>query len=208
MTTKILKNIAPSELEDLKIKVFEKILEVHKNLEALLKIKIPTIPVDFKLRGRVAGVYKLKSVGGVMVSQSINFNLFMLYNEKQHFIDNIVPHEYCHYVVSFVMGGPPKIKNYKPHGKEWANLMRLLKVEPDVCHKYKCLPKKAYKYSCRCSNPVIISALSHNKIMKYDGKIPKVKNVKGGMVKMLVSYKCSKCGTKLDNSVPSEEVYV
>lgn len=201
------KNIDSVILEDLKIKVFEKILDVHCKLESLLKIKIPTIPIHFTLRGKTAGLFTIRVVGGVPIEQNINFNLMFLYNEGQHFIDNVVPHEYCHYVVALVMGGDHKTKKYKPHGKEWSSLMKSLGVEDRIYHQYKCLPKKAFKYNCNCENKIIVSTLRHNKIKKYNGKIPKITKRDGKKVRVLMSYSCLKCGVTLNNNIESHEIY-
>lgn len=161
MNAKELKKIAPSLIEDVKIKVFQKILEVHKKLEDIYKFKIPSVPILFTKKGSVAGAFILKRDGSML----INFNMAMLLKHTEHFVDNVVPHEYCHYVVYLIASENPKIlKKMKAHGDEWKQMMKMIGVEPTRCHNYDVPKKNYYLYQCECADGVLVGPQIHKKI--------------------------------------------
>ncbi len=175
MNAKELKKIDPSIIEDVKIKVFQKILEVHKKLEDMHKFKIPSIPILFTKKGAVAGVFILKRDGTML----INFNMAMILKHTEHFVDNVVPHEYCHYVVCLIASQNPKLlKKIKAHGEEWRQMMKKIGVEPTRCHNYDVPKKNYYLYQCDCVDGVLVGPQIHKKISLGNHK---------------TTYRCKKC---------------
>ena len=121
----------------------------------------PVIPVNFKLTGRAAGMYH--------VQRSKRFIRYNPYIFAKYFTDNLhhtVPHEVAHYVADILYG----IKNIKPHGKEWKNIMQQFGVEANVTCNYNLqgIPQRRHRrfvYQCSCRD-YEISTRRHNMISR------------------------------------------
>jgi len=106
------------------------------------------IPVSFKLKGRSAGMYRVKDN-----ERLIRYNPYIF---AKYFDDNIaetVPHEVAHYITEQLYG----VGRVRPHGREWSEIIRALGVKPNrASHQYNMndIPVKVYKriaYACRCT---------------------------------------------------------
>ena len=117
------------------------------------------VPVRFDLRGRCAGMFRVKKGRA-----EIRFNPWIF---ARYFEDNLastVPHEVAHYVVYRLFPN----RRVKPHGIEWRNVMYALGAEPTVTCNYDLsgLPRrqlKRFTYQCRCRTHELTS-IRHNRI--------------------------------------------
>jgi predicted SprT family Zn-dependent metalloprotease len=85
--------------------------------------------------------YNIKSwTGGLAYHQRwlVRFNLILLVENEQHYLDNVVPHEIAHLINRTVNKPAPGKKRLMPHGKEWKDVMKLLGVQASVTHTYDC----------------------------------------------------------------------
>lgn len=119
------------------------------------------IPVLFDLRGRMAGMYRVKNG-----QRQIRYNPHVF---AKYFEDNLnvtVPHEVAHYVIDCLHG----IRKVRPHGEEWKNLMRLFGADDARTCRYDFsgIPvksEKRYDYRCGCKTHQL-STRRHNKVLK------------------------------------------
>lgn len=105
------------------------------------------IPVLFDLKGRNAGMYRVRGR-----QRCIRYNPWLF---AKFFDDNLattVPHEVAHYISDQLYG----LRNIRPHGKEWQALMQLFGVEPRRTCDYDLegIPQRrqrrhAYRCACR-----------------------------------------------------------
>lgn len=110
---------------DEKIKACFKIAEKHYKT----KFEMPEIRYDIK-----------SWTGGFAYWQKwlLRFNLILLIENENHYIENVVPHEVAHLVNRRVNKPAPGKKRLMPHGKEWKDVMELFKIVPHVKHTYDC----------------------------------------------------------------------
>lgn len=121
----------------------------------------PAIPINFKLTGRAAGMYH--------VHRNKRFIRYNPYIFAKYFADNLqhtVPHEVAHYIADMVYG----IKNIKPHGKEWQDIMQQFGEEAKVTCDYDLqgIPQRRHRrfaYQCTCRD-YEISTRRHNMISR------------------------------------------
>src|SRR5688572_18563382 len=74
-----------------------------------------SVPVLFDLKGRIAGMYRIRHR-----QRQIRYNPHVF---AKYFEDNInvtVPHEVAHYVVDCLYG----LRKVRPHGMEWKAIMQ------------------------------------------------------------------------------------
>jgi SprT protein len=124
----------------------------------------PTI--TFTLRGAAAGTATYQK-------QLINYNIGLYRDNKEGYYNRTIPHEIAHlfnfrmYVERTGSWG----KRLMPHGIEWKQIMRRMKVDPKRCHSYKVEKvrrvSKDYIYKCSCREHKISSIL-HNRMEKGD----------------------------------------
>lgn len=130
--------------------------------------------IKFDLRGRTAGQAFYKE-------NRLRFNMVLLKENGDRFINRTVPHECAHLITRAVFGNSRKIKS---HGKEWKYVMHKLGVEDSTrCHSYdttnsRVSRKKRYPYRCGCQD-YNLTSIRHNRIRK--GKV----------------YRCKYCGKEL-----------
>jgi len=128
---------------------------------AALEFSFELIPVVFNLKGKVAGMYKVKQAQRV-----IRYNPYIF---AKYFIENLkttVPHEVAHYVVDIIYG----LRNTLPHGKEWRNVMAMFNVDSSVTCSFEMdgIPTKQYKrysYFCSCRT-YELTKIRHNRALK------------------------------------------
>jgi SprT protein len=133
------------------------------------------IPVLFDLRGRAAGMYRVRNAERV-----IRYNPFIF---ERYFEDNLaqtVPHEVAHYVADIVYG----FRNIRPHGPEWKQIMQFFGADTRATSQYNLdgLPVRRYRqfqYRCRCREHALTSR-RHNRIERNE-----------------VRYFCNHCGGRL-----------
>ena len=129
------------------------IAQTHHYIEQaaeLFGIKKTAVDISFNLKGRSAGMYRARGRFG-KVKREIRYNTFIF---SKYFEDNLsttVPHEVAHYVSDIAYG----LKNIRPHGVEWKNIMAAFGADASVTANYDLsgIPlrkKKTYTYLCKC----------------------------------------------------------
>ena len=137
--------------------------------------KIKPLPILFDLRGRAAGMYRIKAN-----QRAIRYNPYIF---AKYFEDNFketIPHEVAHYVTDELYG----LRRVRPHGNEWKAVMQVFGVEAKRTANYDLsgIPQRQHKtflYHCSCQNYELTSR-RHNKINNGLGH-----------------YLCRSCGDKL-----------
>ncbi len=119
------------------------------------------IPVYFDLKGRTAGMYRIRK------NQSqIHYNTFIF---SKYFEDNLsvtVPHEVAHYIMDMVYDH----RNIRPHGAEWKHLMARFRADSRrTCnYDFSGIPMRStrrHAYSCECSTHQLTS-VRHNRVQQ------------------------------------------
>ncbi len=133
------------------------------------------IPVTFDLRGRAAGMYRVR--GGRRVIR-YNPDIFTRYFSDN--LANTVPHEVAHYITHVLYGQ----RRVRPHGPEWRAVMAAFGADPAVTCRYVLdgIPvrrQRRFNYQCACTTHSI-STVRH-------------KRIQGGRVR----YSCRRCQTPL-----------
>lgn len=111
------------------------------------KRSFEVIPVSFGLKGRAAGMYRVRKG-----RREIRYNPHLF---AKYFADNLartVPHEVAHYIAHELYG----LGKVRPHGKEWQAIMQRFGV--DACrtcdYDLEGIPVRKYQrhvYQCRCT---------------------------------------------------------
>lgn len=148
-----------------------------------------SIDVRFDIKGKTAGMYKVrmatkKSFMGVRVSNDvqrvIRFNPWLFAKYPEDSWQNTIPHEVAHYLADCLYG----LRNIRPHGKEWQQVMQDLGAEPIVRASYDLsgIPvrkMRRYLYQCACRE-VSLTHHRHKKIVNGEQ-----------------SYRCRDCYTEI-----------
>jgi SprT protein len=144
--------------------------------ESLYQCAIPAIPVLFDLKGKAAGMYRVKtsikprkglfSKAESMTNRVIRFNPWLFAKYPNDSWENTIPHEVAHYITDCLFN----IKVIRPHGREWADVMRRLGAEPIVRANYDLsgIPTRRisqYAYRCACRE-VNLTAYRHKKVQR------------------------------------------
>jgi len=115
--------------------------------EVLFGRRFPVIPISFDLRGRSAGMYRVR--GGV---RCIRYNPYIFAKYFADGLSQTVPHEVAHYVTDLLYG----LRRVRPHGREWQAVMRRLGAEPRATGRYDLagIPLRRQRcvvYRCACT---------------------------------------------------------
>lgn len=145
------------------------VLEVERYLDygrSLYQLPLPSIPVVFTLKGRAAGMYRVKRTGYLASTvREIRFNPWIFAKYPEDSWRNTIPHEVAHYIADCRYG--PRIR---PHGVQWQQIMQDFGAEPSVCGQYDLtgIPQRQmqrYTYQCACGQ-VQLSARRHHKVQR------------------------------------------
>lgn len=139
---------------------------IHKAAE-LYRFRDRDLNIRFNLKGRSAGMYRVWRTGAGLfrtTQREIRYNPYIF---ERHFEDNLkstVPHEVAHYASDLIYG----LKNIKPHGREWKQIMQAFNADASVTASYDLgeIPQRQmtyYSYSCACREHRL-SAIRHNRI--------------------------------------------
>lgn len=121
---------------ELKKKVESKMRECIKKAEKHYGIKLEFPEIRYDIKSWTGGLaYRNRNL--------VRYNLILLVENEKHYIENVVPHETAHMIVNECFrSGKFKLadgkKRHMPHGKEWKEVMGVLKVTPSVRHTYDC----------------------------------------------------------------------
>lgn len=126
-----------------------------------LEYAFASIPVLFDLKGKAAGMYRVKKTERV-----IRYNPYIFARYFNENLTTTVPHEVAHYVVDILYG----MRHTSPHGKEWRGIMAMLDADASVTCEFDLtgLPGKQYKrftYACPCRQHEFTS-IRHNRVLK------------------------------------------
>ncbi len=132
------------------------------------------IPVLFDLKGKAAGMYRVRRASPQLFSRKIDrdtqrvirFNPWLFAKYPDDSWQNTIPHEVAHYLTDCLYG----LRNIRPHGAEWKHIMQTLGAEPKVRANYDLsgIPVrqvKRYTYQCQCRE-VQLSGYRHQRILK------------------------------------------
>ncbi|HEX5055686.1 MAG TPA: SprT-like domain-containing protein [Gammaproteobacteria bacterium] len=138
--------------------------QTHHYIERACEIfghRFAQIPVLFDLRGRSAGMYRVRNA-----QRQIRYNAHLF---AKYFEDNLcvtVPHEVAHYVIDCLYG----IRKVRPHGAEWKAVMREFGADASRTCRYDfsgtpVKSEKRYDYHCGCKTHQLTTR-RHNKVLK------------------------------------------
>lgn len=139
--------------------------ETHRLINGAAKafsLAIAPVEVSFDLKGRSAGMYRLRHHRG-KVERVIRYNPWVF---AKYFEDNLkhtVPHEVAHFIVEQRFG-----LRVKPHGAEWKAMMQWFGVAADVrcTYDFEGIPTRRtqrFDYVCHCRT-IELSAQRHKRI--------------------------------------------
>ena len=139
-----------------------------KQAADLFKVKNATVDITFNLKGRAAGMYRVKRKI-FSHNREIRYNPYIF---SKYFDDNFkttIPHEVAHYISDLIYD----LRNIRPHGKEWKEIMQAFGADATVTAAYDLtgIPQKSktlYTYQCSCREHQI-GAIRHNRIEKQGG---------------------------------------
>lgn len=160
--------ISPLSAEQQQI-VIDKTVTYIKKATDLFNISEKSVEIRFDLKGRSAGMYRTRSNKGLVFSRQYREIRYNPYIFSKYFDDNFattIPHEVAHYVTDIIYG----LKNIKPHGREWKEVMEAFGADASVTANYDLagLPLKrqaVFTYQCDCREHQL-STTRHNKIIK------------------------------------------
>ena len=121
---------------ELRVKVEKKMRECIAKAEKHYGIKMEMPEIRYDIKSWVGGLaYRDRNL--------VRYNLILLVENEEHYLENTVPHETAHMIVNacFRQGKfklPEGKRRWMPHGKEWKEVMALLETPPVVKHTYDC----------------------------------------------------------------------
>lgn len=161
MSNTIIDRISPRQQQHV---IDATLRQIHRAAKLFGRPFMP-IPVLFDLRGRVAGMYRVRGRERV-----IRYNPYLF---AKYFDDNLketVPHEVAHYVIDMLYGA----YRVKPHGAEWRAVMADFGAQAEVTCRYDLdgIPMRVhrqYEYGCDCDRHQLGSR-RHNRIMRGEAR--------------------------------------
>ena len=150
---------------DLQQQVIEETQSYIKQATQLFEIKTAAIDITFNLKGRSAGMYRVRR-HFIRHKREIRYNPYIF---AKYFADNFkttIPHEVAHYVSDIIYG----LNNIRPHGKEWKAIMHAFGADASVTANYDLtgIPLKnrtLFTYRCACREHQL-GTVRHNRIKK------------------------------------------
>lgn len=130
----------------------EKLQQANKYLNT----DYPEPTLQYNQRGTIAG-------SAYYANWEIRLNPTLLIENKQNFIEEVIPHELAHLLVSRHFG------RVAPHGKEWKWMMEtVLQVSAKRTHHFDIsnVTAKTFSYACRCQEIHQLTLRRHNKVQR------------------------------------------
>ena len=158
-----------TEIKNIVVETVERL--VCDFLDADLKTKYPVdFPtVKFDLEGTSAGLCEFKQSTGTAV---LRFNMTLLRDNFDEYMDNIVPHEVAHYCTDAWKGIMfDRAGRCIHHGKHWKMVMWYFGYEPKTTHSMNVTKVKRgknyrlFEYKCSCQTHQVTSII-HNRCQK------------------------------------------
>jgi len=140
--------------------VIERTNSFIRKAEHLFEVAVPAIAVRFDLRGRAAGMFRVRHG-----ATEIRYNPWLFNRYFEENMDNTVPHEVAHYVVHRLFSR----RRVRPHGKEWRDVMVAFGVAPRTTCSFDLqgIPRRHtrwFEYFCRCRSHQL-SSIRHNRVV-------------------------------------------
>ena len=101
--------------------------EYIERANSLFDRSFEVIPVLFDLRGRSAGMYRIKNNTRV-----IRYNPWIFAKYFESNLADTVPHEVAHYITEKLYG----LRSVRPHGEQWKSVMLAFDVQPNRTNNY------------------------------------------------------------------------
>ncbi len=141
----------------------------------LLGRRFADVPVAFDLRGRTAGMYRVKGK-----QRLIRYNPWIFSKYFEDSLKVTVPHEVAHYLVDCLHG----IEQVRPHGPEWRQIMDAFGVDSRATASFDLegIPRrrqKQFPYRCGCQTHHL-GTRRHHKVQRGEAR-----------------YRCRDCGVPL-----------
>lgn len=145
--------------------------------EAIFQRAFPAIPVRFDLRGRAAGMYRVKRG-----ARLIRYNPHIFAKFFSDGLAETVPHEVAHYVTDVLHD----LRKVRPHGPEWRAVAQLLGASPRASGRYDLsgIPLRRqtlFEYRCACTVSHQLGARRHGRAQRGE-----------------TGYVCRRCGVLLE----------
>ncbi|WP_461480706.1 SprT family zinc-dependent metalloprotease [Porticoccus sp.] len=141
----------------------------------LLRRPVAEVPVAFDLRGRTAGMYRVRGK-----QRLIRYNPWIFAKYFDDSLNVTVPHEVAHYLVDCLHG----IGRVRPHGPEWRRIMDAFGVNSRATASFDLegIPRRRqqqFPYRCGCQTHQLGSR-RHLKVQRGEAR-----------------YRCRDCGVSL-----------
>lgn len=143
------------------VDVFNKVEACYQQAERYFDRTFSRPQVNFALRGKAAGTAHLQR-------NLLRFNALLYQENREHFLQQTVPHEVAHLVAHQLYGG-----GIQPHGPQWQAIMTAVFGLPaQRCHTYKLPPvwKTLYTYACSCREHGL-SGQRHARVLRGYGYV-------------------------------------
>ena len=162
--------------EDRQRLVIEATRQWIRRAEGIWQLELPMLPVLFDLRGRCAGMYRIRGRERV-----IRYNPWLFARYPEDNLAVTIPHEVAHYTVDRLHGH----RRVRPHGIEWREVMRAFGVDAraSVSQDLTGIPlrrQRRHAYRCACMVHQLTTRRHHRVIR--DG----------------ARYVCRRCGSVLE----------
>jgi predicted SprT family Zn-dependent metalloprotease len=151
-------------------KIYDRVEECIAMYEDHFGDEIPMPYVRCELTGRNAGVciFKLSSK-----ECTLDFNKYLVENDLDNLIAEIVPHEVAHYCTDYRYGIIKNGSKTVHHGTAWKNMMRVFGAKPIPYHTLNVKAGRnlrEFEYTCECGRQHTVTTIIHNKIQKKGQK--------------------------------------
>lgn len=124
-------------------------------------LRLPEPRIRFDLKGLGAGQAQTQPWRWRRHPDVIRLNPELLQRHPQEMLEETIPHEVAHLVVSRRFG-----RRAAPHGPEWREVMAAFGVPARPCHTMPAEPTRRlrrYRYHCACPEGVEMSSIRHNR---------------------------------------------
>ena len=138
----------------------DRILDCFQICEKAFQTTFPIPTIRFELKGRRAGYARYRE-------NLINLNYDLLIRNPEDFVKRTVGHEAAHLIAYLKF---PSLS--RPHGQEWASVMRLIQQEPTRCHSYEVSEvaqksRNKWEYACVCGPNHLLGQAAHKRAQTW-----------------------------------------
>lgn len=130
--------------EEMVQKITNKVHEVLQQAKSIWpehQSKFDTVPeIFFNLKSKVGGL----AINSCRLGEAkLRFNPILCYENEEHYLSVVVPHEVAHIITGYIYGatktvklrdGTEKQQKIRSHGREWKEVMTKLGQVPSVYH--------------------------------------------------------------------------